>query len=80
MRARVLCFVLGVALWAPAVCRSQAAAGNTDEPPPPEPGRVTGHITCADTQRPARVAQVRLVPVPALAAGTQKAPVAKMSA
>ena len=32
-----------------------------------EPGYVTGHVTCGDTQRPARLAQVRFVPVPAAA-------------
>jgi len=30
---------------------------------PEDYGTVTGHVTCSDTQRPARVAEVRLVPV-----------------
>jgi hypothetical protein len=32
-------------------------------PRPEDLGTVTGHITCSDTQRPGRLAQVRLVPV-----------------
>src|ERR1700748_1626646 len=32
-------------------------------PRPEDLGTVTGHITCADTQRPGRLARVRLVPV-----------------
>ena len=32
-------------------------------PRPEDLGTVTGHITCADTQRPARFADVRLVPI-----------------
>lgn len=38
---------------------------STQTPPRPVPtGTVTGHVLCADTQRPARLAQVKLVHVP----------------
>ena len=43
-----------------------------------EPGYATGHITCGDTQRPARVAKVRFLPLPAAIAdhpGHPKAPI-----
>ena len=40
-----------------------AQSPTTSPPPRPEDlGTVTGHITCADTQRPARLASARLVP------------------
>lgn len=39
------------------------ALAQSPTPRPEDLGTVTGHITCADTQRPARLADVRLVPV-----------------
>jgi len=42
---------------------SQFAFAQSQSTPRPEDlGTVTGHITCADTQRPARLASIRLVP------------------
>jgi protocatechuate 3,4-dioxygenase beta subunit len=38
------------------------ALGQSSAPRPEDLGTVTGHITCADTQRPARLAEVRLIP------------------
>ncbi|SEF51555.1 hypothetical protein SAMN05421819_0263 [Bryocella elongata] len=47
-----------------AVSLSSAAQSSPTRVPRNEDyGSVTGHITCSDTQRPARVAEVRLVPV-----------------
>src|ERR1700761_5823599 len=43
-------------LLLPALALAQSAT-----PPPEDLGTVTGHITCADTQRPARFAQVSLI-------------------
>ena len=43
---------------------SLSLRAQTSRPTQPEDlGTVSGHITCSDTQRPARLAQVRLVPV-----------------
>lgn len=53
-------FLLCVAACIAASSRAQTSSA----PPPDAPGTVTGHILCGDTQRPARVAEVRLVPVP----------------
>ena len=39
-----------------------ALAQSQTAPSPEDLGTVTGHITCADTQRPARLAEVRLLP------------------
>ena len=45
---------------------SQFAFAQSQSTPRPEDlGTVTGHITCADTQRPARLASVRLIPATA---------------
>lgn len=45
-----------------ALLPSLAFAQSQSTPRPEDLGTVTGHITCADTQRPARFARVRLVP------------------
>ena len=39
------------------------ALAQSPAPHPENLGTVTGHITCSDTQRPARLAKVRLFPV-----------------
>jgi hypothetical protein len=46
-----------------------------------EPGYATGHVVCGDTQRPARLAKVRFVPVPSevKAVTEQDAPKSKMA-
>jgi hypothetical protein len=45
----------------PTLAVSQSSA-QSSTPRPEDLGTVTGHITCADTQRPARFARIRLVP------------------
>lgn len=42
---------------------AEAQASAAHSAAPEDYGTVSGHITCSDTQRPARVASVRLVPV-----------------
>ncbi len=54
---------LSLGLHRPALC--QAAASGQNAAAPQETGYAIGHVVCVDTQRPARVAQVRFVPVPA---------------
>jgi hypothetical protein len=44
---------------------SVAIAAGAQQPPAPPSGTVTGHVTCSDTQRPARFASVLLFGVPA---------------
>lgn len=61
------------------------AQSTTAANPQPATGWVTGHVVCGDTQRPARLAEVRLVPAearksskaggPAFAAGQNVSPV-----
>jgi hypothetical protein len=67
--AIALAFVLVCNL--PSAARAQAAS----QPRAPEDvGTVTGHILCSDTQRPARLAEVRLVPVGITAAPAKSNP------
>ena len=65
---RLLCFAL--------VCAAPFAGAQQPTTPPPS-GTVTGHVTCGDTQRPARFAQVMLFAVPTTAAAPMD-PNAKM--
>ena len=48
------------------VCAAPFAGAQQPTTPPPS-GTVTGHVTCGDTQRPARFAQVMLFAVPTTA-------------
>jgi len=58
------------------VCAAPFAGAQQPTTPPPS-GTVTGHVTCGDTQRPARFAQVMLFAVPTTAAAPMD-PNAKM--
>jgi len=58
------------------VCTAPFAGAQQPTTPPPS-GTVTGHVTCGDTQRPARFAQVMLFAVPTTAAAPMD-PNAKM--
>ncbi len=58
--------ILALLLATPILALSQTT------PHPEDLGTVTGHITCADTQRPARLAEVRLVPANISPAKTAK--------
>ena len=55
---------LSVAIVLRLLAARPCSAGAQTTAVPQSPGYVVGHVTCTDTQRPARVAQVRLVPVP----------------
>lgn len=62
MRGYLLAVVgVGFVVGSASAVRGQAAR---DAVVAVDPGYATGHVTCADTQRPARVAQVRFVPAP----------------
>jgi hypothetical protein len=60
-----LVFVLGLTASAQAVSQTHA---------PEDVGTVTGHVLCSDTQRPARLAEIRLVPVGVTAAPAKSNP------
>lgn len=46
------------------LCLPRLHAQTAVTEPSPDPGTVSGHVVCDDTQRPARMALVRLVPAP----------------
>jgi len=50
------------------------SGASAQQPAAPPTGTVAGHVICADTQRPARFAQVTLIGVPAEAAPTHADP------
>lgn len=55
---------------------AQGTTGRNAAATPPPPGTVVGRVTCEDTQRPARLAQVRLIPVPTKGSGTSGSKIA----
>ncbi len=67
MRHVVLAFALACSGGALACAQSLGATAGGGVSP--DAGSVAGHVICGDTQRPARVAQVRLVPLAAAGAG-----------
>lgn len=73
--------LFAVVFAAGCLCASAQGGRVGDIASAPEPGYATGHVTCSDTQRPARLAQVRFVPMPGTTqpATEKQAPKSKMN-
>ncbi|HLI77665.1 MAG TPA: carboxypeptidase-like regulatory domain-containing protein [Acidobacteriaceae bacterium] len=62
----------------PLLAAAQSAPATTATQTAQDPGSAVGHVTCGDTQRPARIAQVRLIPVGNITRADATGPKVKM--